>query len=157
MLRFAILALDPGSRCARASARAALVRDRSHVRCRVISCELCVERAADAVRSLPRLRGRVGVGACMHECLSMLCTSLYVCPLPVPPPQAGEGTLEPLGRFVRPRMLTRAKRVAFSASRMPSLMLTRITCRSRICGNGRRAGTIVTQNKHEETPCGHLA
>jgi hypothetical protein len=53
--------------------------------------------------------------------------------------------------------LTRAKRSAASASRMPSLMLTRITCRSRICGNGRRAGTIVTQNKHEETPCGHLA
>ena len=53
--------------------------------------------------------------------------------------------------------LTRAKRSAASASRMPSRMLTRITCRSRICGNGRRAGTIVTQNTHEETPCGHLA
>ena len=35
-------------------------------------------------------------------------------------------------------------------------MLTRITRRSRICGNGRRARTIVTQNQHEETSCGHL-
>src|SRR6476620_7188864 len=109
------------------------------------------------------------------------CTDRDACPLPVPPAevecfrlrpiniaadlgytrgrlQAGEGTLEPLGRFVRPRPLTRAgRRSAASASRMPSLMLTRITCRSRICGNGRRAGTIVTQNTHEETPCGHLA
>ena len=125
----------------------------------VVGYTSSVQRAADAVRSLPRLRGRVGVGACVHKSLLMLGTrdSLDGCPLPVPPPQAGEGTLEPLGRFVRPRPLTRAGRSAASASRMPSLMLTRITCRSRICGNGRRAGTIVTQNKHEETPCGHLA
>ena len=42
------------------------------------------------------------------------------------------------------------------AASMPSRMLTRITCRSRICGNGRRARTAVTQDQHEETPCGHL-
>ena len=42
------------------------------------------------------------------------------------------------------------------AASMPSRMLTRTTCRSRICGNGRRARTAVTQDQHEETPCGHL-
>jgi hypothetical protein len=44
---------------------------------------------ASSVRSLSRLRGRVGegVGFCTR--------SLVACPLPVPPPQAGEGTQEP--------------------------------------------------------------
>ena len=142
ILRFAILALGPRksglpdlrafdcrsrasprsvSRSARASALAELVRD-TRARCdAALSCERSVERAADAVRSLPRLRGRVGVGACVHKCSSMLGTSLSVCPLPVPPAevecfrlrpintvadlgytrgrlQAGEGTLEPLAR-----------------------------------------------------------
>src|SRR5262249_42916960 len=39
------------------------------------------------VRPPSRLRGRVGEGAAS--------TNLVVCPLPVPPPQAGEGTQEP--------------------------------------------------------------
>ena len=45
---------------------------------------------------------------------------------------------------------------AYRAWLYAEFMLTRITCRSRICGNGRRARTIVTQDKHEETSCGHL-
>ncbi len=45
---------------------------------------LAVSRSPLAVLgSLPRLRGRVGEGD--H-------VSLDACPLPVPPPQAGEGT-----------------------------------------------------------------
>jgi hypothetical protein len=43
------------------------------------------QRAADSVCSLPRLRGRGGEGA---PCTLYLCA----CPLPNPPPQAGEGT-----------------------------------------------------------------
>jgi hypothetical protein len=93
-------------------------------------------------------------------------SSLRACPHPVPPPQAGEGTLEPMAcrqRKLRPGN-DRGERVGShapsashpGASRMPSLMLTRITCRSRICRNGRRARTVVTQNQHEETSCGHL-
>src|SRR5207253_9449072 len=42
-------------------------------------------RAADSVGSLPRLRGRGGEG--------VACTRLVACPLPVPPPQAAEGTM----------------------------------------------------------------
>jgi hypothetical protein len=41
-------------------------------------------RAANSVCSLPRLRGRVGEGANS--------TSLSTYPLPIPPPQSGEGT-----------------------------------------------------------------
>jgi hypothetical protein len=41
--------------------------------------------AANSVCTLPRLRGRGGEGA---PCTVYLC----VCPLPNPPPQAGEGT-----------------------------------------------------------------
>ena len=71
------------------------------------ACGCCGVRAANAVRSLPRLRGRVGVGACLHESSFMLAirSSLSACPLPVPPPQAGEGTLEPMAcrqRELRP-------------------------------------------------------
>src|SRR5262249_59603209 len=52
--------------------------------------ELRGERAAISVRSLSRLRGRGGEGDA--------CTNLDACPLPVPPPQAGEGTQEPIMR-----------------------------------------------------------
>jgi hypothetical protein len=113
------------------------------------SCERSVERAADAVRSLPQPksdlsdfgqlrmpnsgkpefgRGRVGVGACMHECSSMLCTSLSVCPLPVPPPQAGEGTLEPLVRSAwRGRKRGNGRDNAPSAAQ-PARLVCQVAC-----------------------------
>ena len=52
-------------------------------------------RPAISVRSLSRLRGRVGEG--------VLSTNLVVCPLPVPPPRAGEGNAPsaPRGRGKR--------------------------------------------------------
>jgi hypothetical protein len=55
-------------------------------------------RAADSVCSLPRLRGRGGEGA---PCTVYLCA----CPLPIPPPQAGEGTDRVRGVVMHPEQI----------------------------------------------------
>src|SRR5262249_25162440 len=52
------------------------------------SSSLPIVRTADAVCPLPRLRGRVGEG-------EGIISSREACPLPVPPPPGGAGTMEP--------------------------------------------------------------
>jgi hypothetical protein len=94
------------------------------------SCELCIERAANSVRSLPRLRGRVGVGACVHQSSLMFATrsSLHGCPLPVPPPQAGEGTLEPLVRSVRRERERGNERDNAPSAAHPARLVCQVSC-----------------------------
>src|SRR6476469_3824185 len=60
-----------------------------------------IDAAAGSVHSLPRSRGRVGEGATAHS-------GARTCPHPVPPPQAGEGTLEPMARCSSRRWHERA-------------------------------------------------